>query len=138
MRDKIICLSNLEENEMQDAFKLHRKEDIDTSIAAARAIFPKIGVIQTWVLRYAIEIGSDGFTDQDLCVYFDNHGSTYRSRRSELAGLGLILDSGVRTLTKSGRQAVVWVYYKYYEPLVPEDDGQPDEAQEWADFDPEC
>jgi hypothetical protein len=123
---------------MEAAFKLHRTEDIDTSVEAALKIFPKLSVLQTWVLRYAIQRGSDGFTDQDLCIWADNHGSTFRSRRSELTALGLIQDSGTRVPLKSGRQAVVWVYYKFHQPLVPEDDGQPDEGQEWMDFDPEC
>jgi hypothetical protein len=123
---------------MQDAFKLHRKDDLDTSIEAAKLIHPNLGALQLQVLEYAIKCGPYGFTDQDLGDYFDNHGSTYRSRRSELTTDGIIIHSGARNRLKSGRQAVVWVYYKYHQPLVPEDDGQPDEAQEWADFDPEC
>jgi hypothetical protein len=95
-------------------------------------------MLQKMVMTYAIERGSDGFTDQDLCTYFNNNSSTFRSRRSELTHHGVLVDSGMRSLLKSGRRAIVWVYYKYHQPLVPEDDGQPDEAQEWADFDPEC
>ena len=123
---------------MQDAFTLHRKDDLDTSVEAAKLIHPSLTVLQLMVLQYAIERGSDGFTDQDLCDYYNNHGSTYRSRRSELTADGIIVHSGQTSRLKSGRSAVVWVYYKYHQPIVAEDDGQPDEAQEWADFDPEC
>lgn len=120
---------------MQEAFKLHRKDDLDTAVEAAKLIHPHLGVIQLMVLQYAIKRGSDGFTDQDLCDYYDNHGSTYRSRRSELTAEGLVVDSGRTRRLKSGRNAVVWIYYQFCQS---EDDGQPDEAQEWADFDPEC
>jgi hypothetical protein len=123
---------------MNDAFKLHRTDDPATSVEAAYSMFPWLTDLQKMVIDYAIQRGTLGFTDHDLCDYYDNHGSTFRSRRSELAHHGVIVHSGATQRLESGRNAVVWVYYKYHQPLVPEDDGQPDEAQEWADFDPEC
>lgn len=123
---------------MQEAFKLHRKDDLDTAVEAAKLIHPHLSVLQLMVLQYAIERGANGFTDQDLCDYYGNHGSTYRSRRSELTAEEIVVHSGRTIRLKSGRNAVVWVYYRYHQPIVLENDGQPDEAQEWADFDPEC
>lgn len=123
---------------MSEAFKLHRSSDPDTSVEAAYQIFPWATYIQKRIIKYAIERGADGFTDEDLSTHFDNHTSTLRSRRAELSHHKVIVDSGLRSILKSGRRGIVWVYYKHHTPIVPENDGQPDEAQEWADFDPDC
>ena len=52
--------------------------------------------------------GGIALTDFDLEVICDNHGSTYRTRRSELVELGYVADSGQRRM-QEGSNRIVWV-----------------------------
>jgi hypothetical protein len=84
-----------------------RHRDPDTSHEAARSISPRLRELQEKVLAFAAD-RPDGFTDVDLNRHFDTHGSTYRTRRSELVDQGLIRDSGERKTLGSGRRHVIW------------------------------
>jgi hypothetical protein len=54
-----------------------------------------------------VKAGTNGMTDFELEEIFGNHGSTYRTRRSELTEQGLIIDTG-RTRVQRGRNRIVW------------------------------
>ncbi len=50
-----------------------------------------------------------GMTDDELVARLPkHHGTTVKKRRSELSGAGLIVDSGHRRPTSTGRMAIVW------------------------------
>lgn len=85
-----------------------RNTDPDTSHEAAEAIAPRIAQVQAAVLRFAALCGGRGFTDLDLNAHFASGSSTYRSRRAELVGLGLVEDSGIRTGNGKGRKHALW------------------------------
>jgi hypothetical protein len=85
-----------------------RRDDIDTSNAAAEEITPHIRELQAKVLEYARSRGCDGFTDLDLNRHFSTTSSTYRTRRSELVGKGLVEDSGNRVCIGQGRRHALW------------------------------
>ena len=79
----------------------------ETSHAAERQIKPHKHVLREKVLTFA-ERHRSGFTDHELCQFFGNHSSSYRTRRSELAAEGYIIATDERRTLPSGRSAVVW------------------------------
>lgn len=82
---------------------LARNTDIDTSHAAAASVEAQLTNLQSDVLDAFIQHGS--LTDLRLNELFKDRGyaeSTVRKRRSELAELGYVKDSGNRV----GRHAV--------------------------------
>lgn len=86
-----------------------RRNDPDTSHAAAAEVSPRLRELQIAVLEYAAECGPTGFIDPEMNAHFATHGSTYRTRRSELVGKGMIADTGNRrTLPDSNRKHAVW------------------------------
>lgn len=95
---------------LDEARKLHRTEDPDTSREAAESIVEKRTKLQRVVEEYAKRIGPVGFTDQQLSTFFGTAGSTYRTRRAELTDRGTILDSGLRSVAASGRRMIVWIH----------------------------
>jgi len=87
-----------------------RGTDPETSHEAAEAISPRLRELQRLVLDFAAS-APDGFTDVVLNRHFDTHGSTYRTRRSELVEQGYIRDSGERHTygeNGKGRRHVIW------------------------------
>jgi Mn-dependent DtxR family transcriptional regulator len=82
---------------------------IDTSIAAASALAPKLGRLQQMALGAIREAGQRGRTADELaaCLKMDRY--SIQPRTSELKRKGLIRDSGQRRLNASGKQAIVWV-----------------------------
>lgn len=91
-----------------------RHSDPDTSRKAASSMVGRISKVRQDVLLYALS-QPDGFTDYDLCEHFGNHGSTYRTRRSELTDRGEIVPTQQRRALPSGRTAVVWCHHSFME-----------------------
>jgi|ERR1700748_329973 len=85
---------------------LYRRNDPDTSRLAAG----KIGIsdIQERVLVFLKNCPS-GATDYDIQQHFDDHSSTFRTRRAELVNLGRVRDSGHRKL-QNGSKRIIWEY----------------------------
>ena len=84
----------------------------ETSRAAAQAIEPKLPAKEYAVLRYIVERGYVGATDDELERHFVAIGwatPTARARRVRLCEKGLLRDSGERRLTRHGKLATVWV-----------------------------
>lgn len=79
-----------------------------TSLQAAAAIQPRTGPLQAKVLDY-LRDHPDGATDEVIGAALAMDGNTLRPRRRELELSGRVVDSGRRGVTRSGRQAVVWV-----------------------------
>jgi len=78
-----------------------------TSVEAAHKI-ADAAALRAQVLAYLRE-RIDGATDEEIQTALSLGGSTQRPRRVELVNRGQVRDSGRRRLTRSGRQAVVWV-----------------------------
>ena len=83
-----------------------------TSLEAALGVLPRLKERQMAVLRYLVSIWPAGATDDELDAHFGAVATrTARVRRCELARLPetpLVLDSGERRATPSGRPAIVW------------------------------
>jgi hypothetical protein len=84
-----------------------RAKDPDTSHDAARAITQHAGALRERVLEeFSL---TDYLTDEELIERVpDVYWPTLKKRRSELTGLGLLVDSGLRRKNSRGRQMIVW------------------------------
>ena len=94
------------------ADQLARATDPTTSHMAAEAMIPKLRAIQREVYDVLKRAGSKGLTDWEIEGECGSHGSTYRTRRSELTAMGLVMDTG-RKRTILGRQRTVWALREF-------------------------
>ena len=81
----------------------------DTSYRAAVSMLDEARTLRARVYRYILNRGPSGATDEEIIVASDRSASSIRPRRCELADRGLVIDSGRKRATRSGRAAVVWV-----------------------------
>jgi transcription initiation factor IIE alpha subunit len=77
-----------------------------TSEAAAVAARPSAATQREKVLDALQNVGP--MTDEEIQHLLDMNPSTERPRRIELVADGKVTDSGLKRLTKSNREAVVW------------------------------
>lgn len=105
-----------------DTHTMHRTSDPKTSREAAEKIAPRAPSIRDRVLSYAKARGQHGFIDDNLKAEFPSAPeSSYRKRRSELAGENWLVDSGKTRSNCHGNQEVVWVHRDFVDlppPLV--------------------
>jgi hypothetical protein len=83
--------------------------NVDTSIAAAEALAPKLGRLQLTVLGTIREAGAYGLTGDEIAARLGMERWACRPRTSELRRKGLIRDSGQRRPNCTGISAIVWV-----------------------------
>ena len=88
----------------------------ETSLAAAQSIEEIRGVKRRLVWKEIYRLKEWGATDDELQVTLAMNPSTERPRRVELVESGLVIGSGGRRPTRSGRLAVVWVAKEFYRP----------------------
>jgi hypothetical protein len=82
---------------------------VDTSIAAADALAPKLGRLQRMAQSAIREAGAHGLTADELAVRLAMDRWSIQPRTSELRRKGLIRDSGQRRSNVTGKLAIVWV-----------------------------
>lgn len=80
----------------------------DTSGSAAEQNKPVARSLRETVLQWFIKQGPQGGTDEECQLALGLKCQTQTPRRVELCRLGLLVDSGERRMTTSGRKAVVW------------------------------
>ncbi len=79
-----------------------------TSVAAAESVKPDAGRLRGLVLGAIRKAGVAGLTCDECEVQLDMRHQTCSARFRELAKAGVIVDSGRKRETRSGRKAVVW------------------------------
>lgn len=89
-----------------------------TSGVAADRIAGHAKALRARVLAFIVEQGPHGATDDEGEAVLGIKPQTYTPRRGELVALGLVVDSGRRRNTASGRPAAVWVTLNH--ALAPE------------------
>ncbi len=87
--------------------QITRRTDPSTSFQAADGIIHKLRPLQWKVYETLKAAGSHGLTDLELEERCGSHGSTYRTRRAELAECGLVVDTGRKVIQK-GRSRIEW------------------------------
>lgn len=83
--------------------------NVETSIAAANELAPKLGRLQGMALSAIRNAGSHGFTALELAERLKVDRLAIQPRTSELKRRGLIRDSGQRRPNPTGKSAIVWV-----------------------------
>lgn len=81
---------------------------VETSIAAAADLAPKLGRLQNMVLGAIRGAGANGLTADECCDVLELDRWTVQPRTSELRRKSLIGDSGQRRENASGKRAIVW------------------------------
>ena len=82
--------------------------NVDTSIAAANALAPKLGRLQRMAEDAIRDAGWLGLTADELAVKLNMDRWSIQPRTSELKRKGLIRDSGQRRPNCTGKMAIVW------------------------------
>ncbi len=83
--------------------------NVDTSIAAANALAPKLGRLQRMAEATIRDAGLYGLTADELSARLGMDRWSIQPRTSELRRKGLIRDSGLRRPNATGKQAIVWI-----------------------------
>lgn len=83
--------------------------NVDTSIAAAAALAPKLGRLQRLAEGAIRDAGLHGLTADEVAARLGMDRWSIQPRISELRRKGLIRDSGRRRPNATGKQAIVWV-----------------------------
>jgi len=80
-----------------------------TSQAAARHVAPKMPTRRARILSYIRQCGYAGATADEICQALEMWPQSATPRINELAKAGHITDSGRTRLTRSSRNAIVWI-----------------------------
>lgn len=83
--------------------------NVGTSIAAAADLAPKLGRLQTIVLKAIQVTGDSGLTADEVAAGLGMERWSIQPRTTELCRKGLIRDSGQRRPNVTGKMATVWV-----------------------------
>ncbi len=83
--------------------------NVDTSIAAADALAPKLGRLQAMALAEYRAVYPVGLTAEELGARLELDRYSIQPRTSELSRKGLLRDSGLRRPNATRKQAIVWV-----------------------------
>lgn len=95
-------------NQLVLNFEPPRASRRPTSSAAAEVIKPDCARLRNMVLGAIVAHGVIGATDEEIQLELGLAGDTERPRRRELEKAHLVVDSGQRRPTSSGRMAIVW------------------------------
>ena len=91
----------------------------DTSLEAFDAFKPKAKDMGRRIVSYLESCGAEGATDEEMDIAFDTVATrSNRPTRNALTKRKVLVNSGKRRKTRSGRQAIVWVLQQYAEGEV--------------------
>ena len=82
---------------------------VDTSVAAADAVAPKLGRLQRLAETTIRDAGEDGLTADELAARLELDRGSIQPRTTELRRKGIIRDSGRRRRNVTGKAAIVWI-----------------------------
>ena len=83
--------------------------NVETSIAAAEALAPKLGRLQRMAEEAIRNAGPSGLTADELAASLAMDRWSIQPRTSELRRKGLIRDSGQRRRNATRKLAIVWI-----------------------------
>lgn len=83
--------------------------NVETSVAAADALAPKLGRLQRMAENEIRDAGARGLTADELAARLGMERWEMRPRTSELKRKSRIRDSGQRRPNCTGKLAIVWI-----------------------------
>ncbi len=83
--------------------------NIETSVAAADDLAPKLGRLQRMAETTIRDAGAHGLTADELAARLDMDRWSIQPRTTELKRKGLVRDSGRRRRNSTGKLAIVWI-----------------------------
>ena len=83
--------------------------NVDTSIAAADALAPKLGRLQRMAAATIRDAGPSGLTADELAARLGMDRWSIQPRTTELKRKGIVRDSGQRRPNATDKQAIVWI-----------------------------
>ena len=83
--------------------------NVETSIAAANDLAPKLGRLQRMAEGAVRDAGWVGLTADELAAQLGMDRCSIQPRTTELKRKGLIRDSGQRRANCTGKAAIVWI-----------------------------
>jgi len=83
--------------------------NVETSIAAADAVAPKLGRLQRMAEGAIRDAGAHGLTADELAARLEMDRWSIQPRTTELKRKGIVRDSGMRRPNATGKQAIVWI-----------------------------
>lgn len=83
--------------------------NVETSVAAADGVAPKLGRLQSMAAEAIRAAGPTGLTADELANRLAMDRWSIQPRTSELKRKGLIRDSGHRRPNCTGKMAIVWI-----------------------------
>ncbi len=83
--------------------------NVETSVAAADAIAPKLGRLQRMAKTTVRDAGTHGLTADELAARLEIDRWSIQPRTTELKRKGLVRDSGQRRPNSTGKMAIVWI-----------------------------
>jgi len=89
------------------ALGMHRTNDRETSIEAAKKVAIRAGTDRALVLE-TFRAHPDGLTAEELANVTNRYQNSIDKRRTELMQAGFIEDSGLRRLSSRGSPMIVW------------------------------
>ena len=89
------------------ALGMHRTNDQETSIEAAKRAAPRAGSGRALALE-ALRNNPAGLTDEELASVTKQYMNSIGKRRTELTQAGFIEDSGIRRMSSRGSMMIVW------------------------------
>lgn len=98
-----------------------RLPDHKTSMAAAAVVETQHKTLKAIVLQFAKDAGPAGFIDESLADEIDptRPESSFRKRRTELAAMNWILDTGLTRRNSHGQESKVWVHREHFFGFIP-------------------
>lgn len=83
--------------------------NVETSLAAADALAPKLGRLQRIAQTAIRDAGAHGLTADEVAARLNIDRCSIQPRTSELKRKGHIRDSGQRRPNATGKLAIVWI-----------------------------
>lgn len=107
--------------DMPDPYQLARRGDPHTSFEAAGSLVAVRITRTRLAILELLHSRPDGLSDEQIALLYTGpkaSPSGLRTRRAELVEGGLVIDTGKRTRTKSGRHTIIWALSPLREVVI--------------------
>lgn len=90
----------------------------ETSREAWQSMVPVTADLDRAICRELAKAGNAGLTDYEIEQRIERAHQSVSANRRHLVERGVVKDTCLRGVTKSGRKAIRWVLAEFYDPLI--------------------